>query len=136
MIAAAQGPSSEDVSNRRSDARRAGSGGRTFISEEDVEQALHYLTNSARGAADARANRQYVEEYRKVVKAQIMMEHAELPLGAQEREAYSDKRYMDHLQAIRQAVAEDERRRFMREAASAKIEAWRTQSSNERAAKL
>lgn len=135
MTALAQVPPSEDLKQRTS-ARREGKGGRSFISDEEIEQALDYLTNSARGAADARATRQYVEDYLRVIKAQIMMEHAELPLGAQEREAYSDKRYMDHLQAIRQAVAEDERRRFMREAASAKIEAWRTQSSNERAAKL
>lgn len=136
MNTAAQNPSSETPSNRREPARRAGSGGHSFISEEDVEQALDYLTKGARAAADARATRQYVEDYLRVIKAQIMMEHAELPLGAQEREAYSDSRYTDHLKVIREAVAEDERRRFMRDAASAKIEAWRTQSSNERAAKL
>src|SRR5262245_30756526 len=136
MAAAAQSLQSQDPSNRRKPVRQASGGSRSFISDEEVEQALHYLMNSARGAADARATRQYVEEYRKVIKAQLMTEHADLPLGAQEREAYSDKRYMDHLQAIREAVAEDERRRFMREAASAKIEAWRTQCSNERANRL
>jgi len=51
----------------------------------------------------------------------------------QEREAYSDPRYVQHLEAIKQAVEIDEGHRFLRAAADAKIEAWRTQSSNTRA---
>lgn len=132
--AAALSRSSEDVQQRK--ARTAGSGNRSFITEQDVEQALDFLTNSARGAADARATRQHLEDYTRVIKAQLMMEHADQPLGAQEREAYADQRYIDHLKAVREAVAEDERRRFMREAMATRIEAWRTQCSNERAHKL
>lgn len=44
--------------------------------------------------------------------------------------AYSDPRYVEHLEAIKEAVRMDEFHRFMRSAADAKIEAWRTQSSN------
>jgi hypothetical protein len=51
----------------------------------------------------------------------------------QEREAYSDPRYVEHLEAIKQAVEIDEGHTFLRAAADAKIEAWRTQSSNTRA---
>lgn len=135
MTAVAQQTAGQDVSNQRS-ARRAGNGSRSFITEDDVEQALDFLTNSARGAAEARATRQYLEDYTRVIKAQLMMEHSKEALGAQEREAYADERYTKHLEAVRVAVAEDERRRFMREAMAARIEAWRTQCSNERAHKL
>ncbi len=107
-----------------------------MITDEQVQKALDFLTTGARDAAKARAERIYVEEYRKTIKAQLMIEHTELTLGAQEREAYADDRYIRHLDAIREAVANDERQRFLREAASATIEAWRTQSSNERAGKL
>ena len=107
-----------------------------MIREEDIEKALDYLRDNATAAAQARANRVYVEEYRKTIKAAIMQEHSDLPLGAQEREAYADPRYVEHLQAIRAAVEDDERHRFLRATAEAKIEAWRTQSSNERAMKL
>lgn len=109
---------------------------RHFISEDEIDKALDYLRDNANAAAVARAERIYVEEYRKVVKAQIMQEHAAKALAAQEREAYADDRYMVHLEAIRQAVAADERHKFLLSAAQAKIEAWRTQSSNERANKL
>lgn len=109
---------------------------RSFIADEEIDRALDYLRDNANAAAQARADRIYVEEYRKTVKAQIMKEYAQLPLAAQEREAYADPRYAAHLDAVRDSVFQDERHRFLLAAASAKIEAWRTQSSNERAMKL
>ena len=107
-----------------------------FISEEDVEKALNYLRDNAPVAAKARAERIYVEEYRKTVKAQLMQEHKTESGIAQEREAYADPRYSQHLDAIREAIEIDENHRFMREAAAAKIEAWRTASSNYRSMKV
>ena len=103
-----------------------------MISEEEVEKAVTYLRENARSAAQAKANRIYVEEYRKVVKAQIMREH-EGALGVQEREAYADPRYRQHLEAVKEAVEKDEYNRWMMTAAEAKIEAWRTQQANSRA---
>jgi hypothetical protein len=104
-----------------------------MISDDDIEKALDYLRASTNKAAQARAERAYVEEFRKSIKASIMKEHVDQPLGAQEREAYDDPRYREHLQAIKEAVYADEYQRFAREAALAKIEAWRTQCSNRRA---
>jgi hypothetical protein len=109
---------------------------RHFITDEEIDKALDYMRDNANEAAQARAERIYVEEFRKTIKAQLMQEHVEKPLAAQEREAYADERYIAHLDAIREAVAADEKHRFLLAAASAKIEAWRTQSSNERANKL
>jgi len=106
---------------------------RSFITDDEIDKALDYLRDNARDAAQAKADRIYVEEYRKVVKAQIMKENGQLSGMLQEREAYSDPRYVQHLEAIREAVRLDEGHRFLRAAADAKIEAWRTQSSNERA---
>lgn len=109
---------------------------RAFISEDEIDRALDYLRDNADAAAHARAQRIYVEEYRKTVKAQLMKEHDGKSAVIQEREAYADDRYVQHLEAIKEAVFADERMRFLKEAAQAKIEAWRTQSSNERAMKL
>lgn len=103
-----------------------------MITESDAEKALDYLRDNASKTAAARANRIFVEEYRKTIKAKIMKEHGSLPLGAQEREAYSDERYIQHLEAIREAVEADEHHKWMMEAASAKISAWQTQSRNSR----
>jgi hypothetical protein len=106
---------------------------RSFITDEEIDKALDYLRDNARDAAQAKADRIYVQEYRKVLKAQLMKEHSDLSAVLQEREAYADPRYVEHLEAIRQAVMEDEGHTFLRAAADAKIEAWRTQSSNTRA---
>lgn len=106
------------------------------LSDDDVDKALHYLIENARRAAKARADRIVCEEYLRVVKSRIMKEHPTLPVSGQEREAYADPRYRQHLEAIREAVEKDEYSRFMREAAASKIEAWRTQCSNERAQRI
>lgn len=107
-----------------------------MITDDDVEKAIDYLRDSADEAAQARANRVYMEEYRKSLKAMIMKEHTQLPVSAQEREAYADKRYLSHLLGLQQSVKEDEYRRFLRVAADAKIEAWRSFQANYRAMKV
>lgn len=99
-----------------------------MILESDVEKAVAYLANNARKAAQARAEREYCDEYRKVIKATIMREHGELALGAQEREAYADPRYLMHLTAIKDAVEADEYHRWMMSAAQAKLSAFQTQT--------
>jgi hypothetical protein len=107
-----------------------------FITEQEIEKALDYLRDNAAAAAQARANRIYMEEFRKVVKAQIMEECNETATNAQERFAYADPRYTKHLDAMRTAIFEDEKHRFMLAAAQAKIDAWRTQQATERAMSL
>lgn len=107
-----------------------------MLSDEAIEHALDYLRDNAHGAAKARAERIYIEEYRKSLKAQIMQEHALSALGTQERNAYADKRYIAHLQALRDAVEADEKHRFLFAAAEAKISAWQTKCANERAVKI
>lgn len=105
---------------------------RPFIADDEIDMALDFLRDNARDAAQARADRIYVEEYRKTIKAQIMKEHGGLSAVLQEREAYADPRYIKHLDAIRDAVKMDEFSRYMRGAAEAKIGAWQTQSANSR----
>lgn len=104
-----------------------------MISDEEVDKAVEYLRTNARQAAQAKANRIYLEEYRKVVKSQIMRENSNMALGAQEAIAYSDPRYTQHLKAMETAIERDEYNRWMMVAAEAKVEAWRTQSATRRA---
>lgn len=109
---------------------------RSFITDVEIDKALDYLRDNARDAAQAKADRVYVEEFRKVIKATLMKEHGSLSAVLQEREAYADPRYLQHLEAIREAVQADEHHRFLRGAADAKIGAWQTQSANHRAIKV
>lgn len=104
-----------------------------MITDQEIEKALEWLTTNGRNAAKARAEREYLEEYKGVLKGQIMREHSKESLGAQEALAKSDQRYIDHLNALKQAIERDETFRWNKSAAEAKIDAWRTMSSNERA---
>lgn len=104
-----------------------------MISDDDIERAVDYMRDNAIKAAKAKAERIYMEEYRHVVKSQIMRENDDKSLGAQEAVAYADPRYREHLKALHAAVESDEYHRWMLKAAEAKIEAWRTQCSNQRA---
>lgn len=98
----------------------------------DIDETLDWLVRNATKAAQAKANRVVVEDYRKVVKAQIMSEHKDKAIGAQEREAYSSPRYREHLEVIRTAIENDEQMRWLMTAAEARIEVWRSQQANQR----
>lgn len=103
-----------------------------MITEDQVESALDYLRDNGIRAAQARATRIYLEEFRKVVKANAMKMHLSMPVTAQEREAYAAPEYLQHLHAMRVAIEEDEKHRWMMVSAQAKIEAWRTQQATKR----
>ena len=103
-----------------------------MISESDIEKALDFLRNTAEEAAQARANRLHLDDFSRVLKAIVMSEHLAEPLGAQERHAYSDVRYRNHLEGLKVSIFQDERNRFLRAAAEAKFEVFRTQCANER----
>ncbi len=98
-----------------------------MIPESDIERAVNWMASSAVQAAQARANREYMTEFRKSLKALLMREHQSLPIAAQEREAYADERYLAHLDAMKAAIEEDEKMRWLQSAAEAKVSAWQTQ---------
>ena len=102
------------------------------ISDEALEKALDYLRDNADLAAQRKADRLYLEDYSRVLRATIMAEHLAEPVNAQERFAYSDIRFKNHLEALRIAIFEDEKARYLREAAAVKIEVWRSIQANER----
>ena len=107
-----------------------------MITDEGLERALDYLRDSATEAAQARANRLHLDDYSRVLKATIMAEHLAETIGAQERWAYSDIRYKNHLEGLKVSIFEDEKHRYLREAASAKIEIWRSEQANARAERI
>ena len=107
-----------------------------IITDEDVEKAVDFLINTSEKAAKYKAERIYLTEYRKSLKALLMKDNLDLPISAQEREAYANEEYIKHLNALKIAVERDEKNRYLRESAMVKIETWRTQEANLRAIKL
>lgn len=104
-----------------------------MIAEEDIDRALCYLRDNAEKDAQARAERLYMEQWLKTVLAQEQAKVNASSVAAAEIGARTSEPYMQALSAYRQSIAEDERRRFLRAAAEARIEAWRTMCSNKRA---
>jgi hypothetical protein len=102
------------------------------ITDDDVQKALDRLRFQAGNAAKAKAERIYMEEFRKSIKASVMQKHLSLPVSAQEREAYNSEEYKRHLIVMRDAIEKDELCRWQMIAAQAVIEAWRTASANQR----
>lgn len=101
----------------------------------DPNQAIDYIIAKSGEYAQARANRIYMEEMRKTIKAELCktaLHHGFEAVNAQEREAYSDPNYKTHLMAIKQAVEAEEKLRWMLIAAQARIDVWRSQEASNR----
>jgi hypothetical protein len=103
--------------------------------EINIFRALDYIRDNAPSYAKAKAERVYLEEFRKSKKA-LLMRDAEIAghksAAAQEREAYADEEYRELLLALRDAVSTEETLRWRMVAAQARIEAWRTLESSRR----
>lgn len=104
-----------------------------MVSDDDIEKALMWLVSNAKPAAQARADRIYLEEYRKTLKSKLMRLSDQSSAAMQERDAYANDDYAKHLVALKEAIYQDEHHRWLMTAAEAKIEAWRTLNANARA---
>jgi hypothetical protein len=103
-----------------------------MITDEDAEKAADYISTNAESAAQAHATRLYLQEYRKSLKAMLMAKRPLEPLGAQERYAYAHVDYLKHLDALREAIVDDEKCKYMMKSQEAKIDVWRSLSANQR----
>lgn len=101
----------------------------------DPNDAIEYIFKHGKKYAKAKAERTYLEEYRKSLKA-ILMQEAQVDghqtAAAQEREAYADERYQALLQGLKAAVEAEEEVRWGLVAAQARIDVWRSQEASNR----
>jgi len=93
-------------------------------------QAMH---DTGPKLAKARAERVYMEEYRKSLKALLMKASTEKSAAMQEREAYADDVYVKHLHALKLATEAEEALRWRMVVSQAAIEVWRSQEASNRA---
>ena len=107
---------------------------RPFISEEQVETALDYLRDSAEEAAEARAQRAHLVDYLKSLEAILMREFDNGKTSAviQKRNALAHPKFVEMLEAKKEAIKRDAKHTYLREAAQARIDAWQTLSANYR----
>ena len=123
------------ISERATVGRPAQTFGR-IVTEEAVEKALDFLRDNAQDIGESKA---------RVVKAGHMVKHVEalLTLASEQKsvearkcEAKTNQRWVDAVNEEAEAAGEFEKLKALREAASAKIDAWRTESATYRGIKL
>ena len=99
----------------------------------DVMKCLDYIRDHAKQYAQAKANRVYLEEWRKTLKARLMATQLGEPVNAREIYAYAHPDYAELLEGLKAAIEQEENLRWKLIAAQAKIEVWRSLSANQRA---
>lgn len=103
-----------------------------MIREKDIEKAAEFIRDNAPKIAKAKSSRIYLEQFRKSQKALLMNECEEDKVNAKEIYAYAHPEYISNLEALSDAVREEEEIKWMMIAAQAKIEIWRSQQATNR----
>lgn len=98
----------------------------------DPHKAIDYILANAQKFAEAKANRVYLEEFRKSKKAALMNICDEKTVNAREQYAYSHDEYLALLDGLKAAVEVEEKLKWDLIAAQARIEVWRTEQANNR----
>jgi hypothetical protein len=105
------------------------------MEEINPNAAVDFLLKNAGLFAKAKADRVYLEEFRKSKKA-LLMQEAFLAgvdtISGQERDSYSRIEYQDLLKGLREAIEIEETLKWKMTAATLRVEIWRTQSANNR----
>lgn len=105
------------------------------MEEINIFKCLDFIRDNSERYAIAKADRIYLEEYRKILKSEMMIK-AEISgikaIATQERNAYASEEYKSHLLALAESIKLEETMRWKLVAAQAKIEAWRSLESSRR----
>ena len=103
-----------------------------MIKQEEVEKAAAYLRDHAGEYAKAKAERIYLQEFRKSSKAMLMNEKAGEAEHVRSSYAYAHKDYQELLEGYRAAIEVEEKLNWMMKAATIKVDIWRTEQANNR----
>jgi hypothetical protein len=102
---------------------------------ENPNKVVEFLLRNAGKYAKAKAQRIYLDEFRRSKRA-LLMQDAELhgyeTSAAQERQAYSHPEYQQLLEGLKEAITVEETLRWQLIAAQIKVDIWRTEQANNR----
>lgn len=102
------------------------------MSERDPEKAADFIIRSAKPYAQAKANRMYLEEFRKTKKALLMNASDGKTVSDRESYAYAHPEYEEVLNKFKDAVLDEETLRVQIKGAELTIEIWRSQNASNR----
>mgnify|MGYP000521556842 FL=1 len=98
-------------------------------------KAIEFIIENSVKFAEAKAQRIYLEEFRKTKKALLMKQALEMGFDSavsQEREAYAHYEYADLLKGLMVAIEKEETLKWMLTAAQMKADIWRSEQASER----
>jgi hypothetical protein len=98
-------------------------------------KAIEFILEQAPKYAEAKAQRIYLEEFRKTKKALLMKEAMAKGIDsgvAQEREAYAHYEYQELLLGLQAAIEKEETLKWKLTAAQMKSDIWRSEQASER----
>jgi hypothetical protein len=98
----------------------------------DPNKAIDYVIANAGKFAQAKANRIYLEEFRKSKKALLMNQSTEKTVNAREQYAYSHDEYLALLDGLKAAIEVEEKLKWEMQMAQARVEVWRSEQANNR----
>lgn len=98
----------------------------------DPHKAIDFLLKNAEKYAHAKAQRVYLEEFRKSKKALLMNQCDEKAANAREQYAYSHPEYIGILDGLKSAVEVEETLKWQQIAAQLRVEVWRSQEASNR----
>jgi hypothetical protein len=107
-----------------------------IASEEDVERALSFLRDSAAELGEARSRAIKAGHWLKHVESLEYKASDSRTEAGRKADARTSERYIEAIYEDADAAGELAKLYALREAAAAKIEAWRSQSANYRAMKI
>ena len=110
--------------------------GKRIVSDEDVGRALDWLRDNAVMFGDAKERLMLATSMVKIVDALEFKRSDAKTAEARKADARTSDRYMNAITEEAKAAGSFETMRALRDAAEAKIEAWRTESSNYRSMKI
>lgn len=104
------------------------------MNDIDPEKALDYMRDNAPKLAKAKADRIYLEQFRKTQKALLFQQAPTDCKTIQSREAwaYSHDDYIEVIEGLREAVEVEEEIRWRMVAANLKVDVWRSMESSNR----
>ena len=98
----------------------------------DPSKAVDYILANAGKFASAKAQRVYLEEFRKSKKALLMAQSPAKSAVEREQYAYGHEDYLGLLGGLKAAIEAEELIKWKMTAAQLEVEIWRTRSANNR----
>lgn len=102
------------------------------MNEIDPNLAIEFIIRNSAKYAKAKAERIYLEQYRKSKKAILFAKSEAKTMAEKEAEAYAHPEYISLLEGLSAAVEIEEELRFKIEAAKLRVEVYRTMEASNR----